>query len=57
MRKKEVIDNIVDIMADVLTFPAESYYINHVQYTAPVVKSIFMKINYTHISNMLFGNE
>lgn len=53
--EKEVIDNIVDIMADVLTFPAESYYINHVQYPAPVVKSAFMKINYTHISNMLLA--
>ena len=45
----------MDIMADVLTFPAESYYINHVQYPAPVVKSAFMKINYTHISNMLLA--
>lgn len=53
--QKEIIDNIVDIMADVITFPAESYYINHVQYPASVVKSVFMKINYTHISNMLLS--
>ncbi|HKL98385.1 MAG TPA: DUF6017 domain-containing protein, partial [Mobilitalea sp.] len=53
--QQDLIDNIVEIMADVVTFPAESYFINQKQYPAEVVKSVFLKINFCHISNMLMA--
>ncbi len=53
--QQDLIDNIVEIMADVVTFPAESYYINQKNYPAELVKSVFLKINFCRISNMIMA--
>lgn len=53
--QQDIIDNIVDVMADVVTFPAESYYINQKNYPSELVKGVFLKINFCHISNMIMA--